>query len=174
MRSPSTEGDPVSDRRDPLDNVSAYGGAGFAHEPVAPWGVEAPGLGDDRPAQQRAVRELELATTTEDARGLGRLSAGVTGVLFMAVSVLLLWVVGGLAGFFFAVVTGGVAVMFGLRSRRSARYARNRAWWLGMTAVVLTIASFVAVLALNVLVPDKSRGGVSCVLTNSCPHGTGA
>jgi hypothetical protein len=164
----------VSDRRDPLDNVSAYGGSGYAHEPTTPWGVQAPGQGENRPAQQRAARELELATTAEDARGLGPLSAGVTGVLFMLVSAVLLWAVGGLAGFFFAVVTGGVAVMFGLRSRRSARYARNRAWWLGMTAVVLTIVSFVAVLTLNVLVPDKSRGGVSCVLTTSCPRGTGA
>ena len=162
----------MSDRRDPLGNVSAYGG--YGHMPIAPWGVQAPGQGEDRPAEQRAARELELATTTRDARGLGRLSAGVSGVLFMLLSVLLLWVVGGLAGFVLAVVTGGVAVMFGLRSRRSARYARNRAWWLGMTAVVLTVASFVAVLALNVLVPDKSKGGVSCVLTNSCPRGTGA
>ena len=167
-------GGPVSDRRDPLDNVSAYGGSGYAHEPVSPWGVQAPGQGEDRPAEQRAMRELELATTTTDARGLGPLSAGVTGVLFMLVSVVLLWVVGGLAGFFVAAVTGGVAVMFGLRSRRSARYARNRAWWLGMTAVVLTTMSFVAVLAFNVLIPDKSRGGVSCVPTNSCPRGTGA
>ena len=95
----------------------------------------------------------------------------MTGVLVMLVSVLLLWVVGGLVGFCLAVVTGGVAVMFGLRSRRSAGYARNRAWWLGMTAVVLTVASFVAVLTLNVLVPDKAKGGVSCVLTNSCPRG---
>ena len=164
----------MSDRRDPLDNVSAYGGSGYAHEPVTPWGVQAPGQGEDRPAEQRAVRELELATTTADAGGLGRLSAGVTGVLFMILSVVLLWILGGLVGFFFAVVTGGVAVMFGLRSRRSAGYARNRAWWLGMTAVVLTVVSFVAVLALNVLVPDRSRGGVSCVLTNSCPRGTGA
>jgi hypothetical protein len=43
-----------------------------------------------------------------------------------------------------------------------------------MTAVLLTIASFVAVLAINVLVPDKARGGTSCVLTGSCPRGTGA
>ena len=164
----------MSDRRDPLDNVSAYGGSGYAHTPVTPWGVQAPGKGEDRPAEQRAARELELATTTADARGLGPLSAGATGALFMLVSVLLLWVVGGLAGFFLAIITGGVAVMFGLRSRRSAGYARNRAWWLGMTAVVLTIVSFVAVLALNVLVPDKSKGGVSCVLTNSCPRGIGA
>jgi hypothetical protein len=120
------------------------------------------------------MRELERATTTQDARGLGRLSAGVTGILFMLASVVLLWVVGGVAGFFFAVVTGGVAIMFGLRSRRSSGYARNRAWWLGMTAVLLTIASFVAVLAINVLVPDKARGGTSCVLTGSCPRGTGA
>ena len=164
----------MSDRRDPLDNVSAYGGSGYSHTPITPWGVQAPSQGEDRPAEQRAMRELELATTTQDARGLGPLSAGVTGVLFMLASVVLLWVVGGLAGVFFAVVTGVVAMMYGLRSRRSAGYAKNRAWWLGMTAVVLTIVSFVAVLALNVLVPDKAKGGVSCVLTNSCPTGTGA
>jgi len=164
----------VSEQRDPLDNVSAYGGASYNHRPVTPWGVTAPKNGEDRPAEQRAARELELATTSRDSRGLGRLTPGVSGLLLMLMSIVLLWVVGGVAGFFFAVVTGVVAVIFGLRSRRSAHYARNRAWWLGTIVVVVTVLSFVTLFATNVLVPDKAHGGPSCVFTGSCPTGAGA
>jgi hypothetical protein len=156
-----------------LDNVSAYGGSGYAHEPITPWGVQAPKNGEDRPAEQRAARELELATTAGDDRGIGRFTAGSSAVFFTVVSVLALSVLGGLVGFALAVVTGVLALIYGLRSRRSAHYAHNQAWWLGTSAVVLTAASVVGCLAFNVLVPDRARGGTSCVLTNSCPMRTG-
>jgi hypothetical protein len=160
----------VSDRRDPLDNSGAYVGNGYGmgHQQV-PWGVQAPAKGEDRPAEQRAMRELELATTPADDRGVGRLGAGATALVLTVASALLLWIMGGLLGFVLAVVAGVLAVVYGLRSRRSAHYTHGRAWWFGTSAVVLTVASFVACLALNVLVPDKARGGSSCVFTGSCP-----
>ena len=160
----------MSEHRDPLDNSGAYVGNGYGmgHQQV-PWGVQAPAAGQDRPAEQRAMRDLELATTSGDDRGVGPLGAGTTALLLMVASALLLWLVGGLLGFVLAVVAGVLALVYGLRSRRSAHYTHGRAWWLGTAAVVLTVASFVACLALNVLVPDKARGGASCVFTGSCP-----
>jgi hypothetical protein len=160
----------VSEHRDPLDNSGAYVGNGYGmgHQQV-PWGVQAPAKGEDRPAEQRAMRDLELATTSADDRGVGRLSAGTTALAFTVVSVGLLWAVGGLPGFFLAAASGVLAVIYGLRSRRSAHYTHGRAWWLGTVAVTCTVVSFVACLTLNVLVPDKARGGASCVVTGSCP-----
>jgi hypothetical protein len=161
----------VGEQRGPLDNSNAYVGTGYGmpHQAV-PWGVQAPRTGEDRPAEQRASRELELATTAKDNRGLGRLSAGVTGLGIAVASVGLLWVLGGVPGFFLAVVTGVVAIIFGLRARRAAAYSHNRSWWLGTAAVVVTAASLVGCLAYNVLVPDKSRGtGASCAVTSNCP-----
>jgi Na+-driven multidrug efflux pump len=115
------------------------------------------------------MRELELASTSADDRGVGRLSAGTTALAFTAASVMLLWVVGALPGFLLAAASGVLALIYGLRSRRSAHYTHGRAWWLGTVAVTLTVVSFVACLTLNVLVPDKARGGASCVFTGSCP-----
>jgi hypothetical protein len=160
----------VSEHRDPLDNSNSYVGNGYGmgHQQV-PWGVQAPAAGENRPAEQRAMRDLELATTSADDRGIGPLGAGETALAFTALSVLTLWLVGRLPGFGLAVVTGVLATIYGLRSRRSAHYRHGRAWWLGTAALVLTVASFVGCLALNVLVPDKSRGGASCVVTGDCP-----
>lgn len=86
----------MGERRGPLDNSNAYVGTGYGmpHRAV-PWGVQAPRTGEDRPAEQRASRELELATTAKDNRGLGRLSAGVTGLVTAVASVILLWVLSG-------------------------------------------------------------------------------
>ncbi len=160
----------MSEHRDPWDNSGAYVGNGYGlgHQQV-PWGVQAPAAGEDRPAEQRAMRDLELATTSADDRGVGRLSPGTTAVAFTVASVVLLWAVGRVPGFALAVVAGVLAVVYGLRSRRSARYTHGRAWWLGTVAMALTATSFVACLTLNVLAPDKARGGASCAFTGSCP-----
>jgi len=165
----------VTDRRDPLVNSGGYVAGGYSLGPrVVPWGVEAPSKGADRPAELRAARELELATTADDNLGIGRLKAGPTAIILSAFSVAALWVLGGPVGFFVAVITGGLAAVHGLRARRSAHYAHNRAWWLGTTALMLVVASFVGCLVVNVLVPDNSRGGASCVTTGTCPAGAGA
>ena len=165
----------MTDRRDPLDNSGGYVGGSYSLGPsVVPWGVEAPSKGEDRPAQQRAARELELATTADDNGGIGRVTAGPTAIILTALSVAALWVLGGPVGFCVAVVTGVLAAVHALRARRAAHYAHDRAWWLGTTALVLVVASFVGCLAVNVLVPDKSGGGASCVTTGTCRTGAGA
>lgn len=162
----------MSDRRSPMDNSNAYVGTGYGmpHQAV-PWGVQAPATGQDRPAEQRAARELELATTAADNRGLGRLGAGATAVVVGVASAAALWILGGVIGFSLAIATGVVAIIFGLRARRAAKYTHNLSWWTGTAAIALVVASLVGCLTYNVLVPDKSRGtGLSCVQTSSCPR----
>lgn len=165
----------MGENRGPWDNSAAYPGGSYNVGPeAASSGPTVPAKGHDLGAEQRAVRELEVATTSTDARGIGPLSAAPTAVVLAVVSVLLLWLLGGLAGFFFAVVVGVWAVVFGLRARRSTGYVHDRTWWLGTIAVVLTVVSVVACFALNVLAPDRARSGsTSCVLTGNCPTGTG-
>lgn len=165
----------MSERRDPLDNSGGYVGGTYTHGPsLVPWGVQAPATGEDRPAEQRAARELELDTTAGDDRGVGPLTAAPTALCLAAISVAALWLLGGLVGFVAASVAGVLAIIYGLRARRSARYSRNRAWWLGTASVALVVVSMVGCLTYNVLLPDKSRGGASCVSTATCPSGTGA
>jgi hypothetical protein len=165
----------VGEHRDPLDNSNAYVGTGYGmpHQAV-PWGVQAPSTGQDRPADQRAARELELATTDADNRGVANLSAGISAMLNAAASVVVLWLLGGLVGFFLAVVTGVFAVIFGLRARRSAEYRRNRSWWLGTAAIAITVVSLVSCFTYNVLLPDKgSSATATCGVAGSCPAITG-
>jgi uncharacterized membrane protein (UPF0136 family) len=112
---------------------------------------------------------MELATTENDNRGVGSLSAAVSALVNAAASVVVLWVLGGLIGFFLSVVTGVFAVIFGLRARRAAAYSRNRSWWLGTAAIVITVVSLVGCLTYNVLVPDKSRDtGPVCTAPPYC------
>ena len=164
----------MGEHRDPLDNSNAYVGTGYGmpHQAV-PWGVQAPSTGQDRPAEQRAARELELATTDADNRGVANVSAGVTAMVNAVASVALLWLLGGLVGFFLAVVTGVFAVIFGLRARRRAEYQHNRSWWIGTAAIVVTVVSMVSCFTYNVLLPDKgSLATVTCDSTGTCPAPT--
>jgi hypothetical protein len=165
----------MGENRGPWDNSAAYPGASYNGGPeAASSGPPIPPRGHDLAAEQQAVRELQLATTSTDARGIGPLTAGPTAMVLAVVSVLLLWLLGGLAGFFFAVVSGALAMVFGLRARRATGYAHTRTWWLGTVAVGLTVVSLVGCFVLNVVAPDRGRSdGPSCVLTGDCPVGTG-
>jgi hypothetical protein len=159
----------VGENRSPWDQSAAYPGAPYTHGvDVSSSGPPVPRRGQDLQAQQQAVRELEVATSSTDAHGLWRWSAGPSAVVMAAASVLLLWVLGGLAGLSLAVVTGALAVVYGLRAIRSAHHERTRAWWLGGTAIAVAAASLVGCFALNVLAPDPGGSTTSCVLSGDC------
>ncbi|HET7900219.1 MAG TPA: hypothetical protein VFL59_03460 [Candidatus Nanopelagicales bacterium] len=159
----------MPENRNPWDTSAAYPGAPYTHGvEVSSSGPPVPRLGQDLQAEQQAVRDLELATTSSDARGIGPLSAGPTALLMAVLSVLLLWVLGGLPGFFLAVVTGALTLVYGLRAVRSAHHERTRPWWLGTTAMALAVVSLVGCFVLNVVAPDKGGTSQGCLFTGTC------
>ncbi len=130
-------------------------------------GPALPRRGEDLEAQQRAVRELELGTASDDAPRLGPMGAGPAAVLLAAASVVLLWVLGGFWGAALAVVAGAAAVVQGRRAVRAAHHERTRAWWLGTIAVAAVLLSAVGAFA-AVVASDKGGTGTPCVFTGEC------
>ena len=159
----------MPENRGPWDNSAAYPGAPYTHGvEVASSGPPVPRLGQDLQAEQQAVRELELATTSSDARGIGPLTAGPTALVLAVLSVLLLWVLGGLPGFFLAVVAAGMTLVYGLRAVRSAHHECTRPWWLGTAAMAVVVVSLVGCFVLNVVAPETGGSGTTCLFTGDC------